>query len=56
AALALNRGNLLGSLEVGKKADVVIWDVSNYKHLPYHFGVNLAKTIIKSGKIVWENY
>ncbi|MFQ5823618.1 MAG: imidazolonepropionase [bacterium] len=55
AALAIDRGNLLGTLEVGKRADLVIWDVPNYRHLPYHFGVNLAKTVIKSGKIVCEN-
>ncbi|MFQ5602878.1 MAG: imidazolonepropionase [bacterium] len=55
AALAVNRGNLLGTLEVGKKADVVIWNCPNHKHLPYHFGVNLVSTVIKSGVVVWEN-
>jgi imidazolonepropionase len=55
AAQALARGNLLGTLEVGKKADVVIWDMPNHQHLPYHFGVNLVRTVIKSGKIVWQN-
>ncbi|MCG8606370.1 imidazolonepropionase [bacterium] len=55
AALALRRGNLLGTLEVGKRADIVIWGVPNYKHLSYHFGINHAKTVIKDGKIVWEN-
>lgn len=53
SALAIDRGNKIGTLEVGKKADVVIWDVPNYKHLAYHFGVNLANTVIKNGKIVW---
>lgn len=55
AALAVNRGNLLGTLEVGKKVDLVIWDMPNLKHLPYHFGVNLAKIVVKAGKIVCEN-
>jgi len=55
AALALARGNLLGTLEVGKKADAVIWDMPNHQHLPYHFGVNLVRTVIKSGRIVWQN-
>lgn len=54
AALGIDRGNLLGSLEVGKKADLVVWDVPNYKHLPYHFGVNLAHTVVKGGKIVHQ--
>lgn len=55
AALALNKGNLLGTLEVGKEADLVTWDVPNFRCLPYHFGVNLAKTVVKAGKIVCEN-
>jgi imidazolonepropionase len=55
AALALGRGNLLGTLEVGKRADIVVWGVPNYRHLPYHFGINHAKTVIKGGKIVCEN-
>lgn len=55
AAQGLDRGNLSGSLEVGKKADLVIWDVANYKHLPYHFGVNLVHMVIKGGKVVYES-
>jgi imidazolonepropionase len=55
AALAVNRGNLLGTLEVGKKADLVVWEVPNFKHIPYHFGVNLADIVVKGGKIVHEN-
>lgn len=55
AALAIDRGNLFGSLEVGKKADLVTWDVPNLSYIPYHFGVNLIKTVVKSGKIVYEN-
>ncbi|MFQ5648341.1 MAG: imidazolonepropionase [bacterium] len=52
AALALDRGNLLGTLEVGKKADLVTWDIPNHKHIPYHFGVNLVHTVVKSGVII----
>ena len=55
AALAIDQGNLIGSLEVGKKADLVIWDVPNVSYIPYHFGVNLIKVVVKSGKIVYEN-
>ncbi len=53
-ALAIQRGNLLGTVEVGKKADLVIWDAPNHKHLPYHFGINLADRVIKNGKVVYE--
>lgn len=51
AAHALGRHNI-GSIEVGKQADVLILDVPNYKHLGYHFGVNLVETVIKKGKVV----
>ena len=52
AAYAIKRGNEVGSLEVGKKADVLIMDVPNHKLIPQYFGVNLVEKVIKSGKIV----
>ncbi len=39
----------VGSLEPGKQADLVIWDVPNYRHIPYHLGVNLVRQIIRGG-------
>ncbi|ERN54011.1 imidazolonepropionase [Alkalihalophilus marmarensis] len=52
AAHAINRGHEVGSIEVGKKADVVILDVPNYMQLQYHYGVNHTETVIKGGKVV----
>ncbi len=52
AAHAINRAETIGSLEVGKKADVIVLNVQNYKCIPYHFGVNLVQTVIKKGKVV----
>jgi imidazolonepropionase len=52
AAHAVNRANEVGSLEVGKKADVTILDVPNHKFLGYRFGVNLVDKVIKNGRIV----
>lgn len=52
AAYALDRQDRIGSIEVGKQADVVIFDVENYKKIPYFFGVNLVETVIKRGKVV----
>jgi imidazolonepropionase len=52
AAHAINRANEIGSLEIGKKADVVIANVSNYMKLQYHFGINHTDTVIKNGEIV----
>ena len=49
AACALQRQEQIGSLEVGKKADIIIFDVPNYLFLGYRFGVNLVSTVIKDG-------
>ena len=55
SACALQRQDEVGSLEIGKKADIVVFDVPNHEFLPYHFGVNLALKVIKNGKIVVDN-
>jgi imidazolonepropionase len=52
AAAALNRSGRLGSLEVGKQADVILCDVPNHRRLFYHFGVNHVSLVIKRGKVV----
>jgi imidazolonepropionase len=51
-ACALGLNNFIGSIEKGKKADVIVLDCPSYKFIPYHFGVNLVSTIIKNGKII----
>ncbi|NHJ33668.1 MAG: imidazolonepropionase [Asgard group archaeon] len=55
AACAIQRENEIGSLEVGKKADITIFTVPNHYFLSYQFGVNLVSKVIKNGKIVVEN-
>jgi len=52
AAYAIARGDSIGTLEVGKKADVLVMDAPNYMHLPYRFGTNLAEMVVKSGSVV----
>jgi len=52
AAYALAKHEEVGSLEVGKKMDVVLWDVPNYPTLVYHLGINPLKHVIKNGNIV----
>jgi imidazolonepropionase len=52
AAHALNRAGEVGSLEVGKKADVIVLDAPNHKFLGYRFGTNLVDKVIKNGRIV----
>lgn len=51
AAAAICRADRLGSLEVGKQADLVIWDAPNLDYIFYRFGQNLAKTVIKRGVV-----
>ena len=52
AACAINQQDRIGSLDVGKQADVLLLDVSNYQMIPYHFGINHVSTVIKKGEIV----
>lgn len=54
AACAINRGHLVGSIEVGKQADLVILDVANYKQMQYFYGMNHVHSVIKKGKLVVE--
>ena len=49
AACAINRQERVGSLEVGKQADVVLWNVENYQELQYLFGVNHVKSVWING-------
>jgi imidazolonepropionase len=49
AACAINREEKVGSLEVGKQADLVLWNVKNYQELQYLFGVNHVKAVWKKG-------
>ena len=52
AAHAIALGNLIGSLEVGKQADAVIWEAESVDEIPYHFGVNLVRLVIKKGEVI----
>jgi imidazolonepropionase len=54
AAWAIGEEDRVGSLEVGKQADVLILDAPGHDHLCYHFGVNLVETVVKNGKVVIE--
>jgi len=52
AACAVERADTIGRLIPGLQADVVVWDMQNYRELPYHYGVNLVTKVIKKGKVV----
>jgi len=53
AAAAVGRADRLGSLEVGKQADIIICNVPNYRQLFYHFGVNHVGCVLKRGRVVY---
>ncbi len=52
AARAIRLEHEVGSLEAGKRADLIILDVPDYRHLGYRYGTNLVKTVIKSGQVL----
>ena len=52
SAAALGRSNGVGSIEPGKLADLIVWEVDDYRAIPYHYGVNLTKMVIKRGAVV----
>jgi imidazolonepropionase len=55
AAFAIGKGNVAGTLAIGAQADFVIWDIPNYQYLPYHFGVNHAKSVYIAGRKIGGN-
>ncbi|MGD0037011.1 MAG: imidazolonepropionase, partial [Bacteroidota bacterium] len=48
-AAALGLSEIIGSIEVGKQADIVLYDVPSYRYLAYHFGTNHVAKVIKRG-------
>ena len=43
-----------GSLEYGKDADLIMLNVSDYREIPYHFGVNLVALTMRKGQVVYR--
>lgn len=62
AAHAIGMSGEVGSLEVGKRADLVVWDCPDHRHLPYTMGANLAwdvmvggEVVIRKGRATWKH-
>jgi imidazolonepropionase len=53
AAVATGLPDEIGSIEPGKIADLAVFDVTDYRQIPYYFGFNLCATTIRRGKIVY---
>jgi imidazolonepropionase len=54
AAHAVGLGEEVGSLDGGRAADLVVWDVPTSRQIPYWPGANLVRTVVKRGRVVLE--
>ena len=54
AAYALELGNEVGSLEIGKQADFTIWDIPSLNFIPYHLGSSYINSVYAKGKCVYQ--
>jgi imidazolonepropionase len=55
AAYSLRRDQHIGSLEVGKQADIAVFEVDDYREIPYYFGVNKCWMTLKKGKVAFAS-
>ena len=53
AAYSLGRHRRIGSIEVGKQADLAVFEVEDYREIPYYFGVNTCWLTLKSGRVIY---
>ncbi len=51
SAHAIRRADTIGSIEIGKQADLLILSVPDYRQLGYRYGTNLVKQVIKRGRV-----
>lgn len=55
AAKAVRRADETGSIEPGKRADLVVWDAPSFAYIPYFFGGHLVRHVIAGGRVaVWN--
>ena len=52
-AKALGLDSEIGSIEIGKKADIILWDISNLFDIPYYVTDHPIRAVIKNGEIVF---
>ena len=53
-AAALDRADQIGSIDVGKKGDVIVLEFPSYTYIPYHLAVNTVEKVIKQGNLVYD--
>jgi imidazolonepropionase len=52
-AYALRQEKRIGSLEAGKQADLAVFEVEDYREIPYYFGMNRCWMTMKRGQIIY---
>jgi imidazolonepropionase len=52
-AYALRREREIGSLEAGKLADLAVFEVADYREIPYYFGMNVCAMTLKRGRVIY---
>ena len=53
-AAALDRASAIGSIDVGKKGDVIVLEFPSYEFIPYHTGVSTVEKVVKCGNLVFD--
>ena len=53
-AAALARAHTIGSMDVGKKGDVIVLEFPSYEYIPYHIGVSSVEKVVKNGILVFD--
>jgi len=53
-AAAVDRADTVGSLDPGKKGDLVILEYPSYKFIPYHMGISVVEKTVKNGNVVFD--
>lgn len=54
AAMAIGMGNRVGSLEPGKRGDVLVLDMPDYRQLAYYMGWNPVRHVVKQGELIYS--
>lgn len=55
-AHALGRGDQVGSIEVGKRADILVMSCPNPEYITWRFGMNLTHTVISGGEVIYTKF
>jgi imidazolonepropionase len=53
-AAAVGRAGEIGSLDPGKRADLVVHEFPSYQFIPYHIGVSTVEKVIKNGRVIFD--